>query len=85
MFLLVCNAVGFLRQDFDETILERIAALSEMFPECVQNATSKLVFGSLATIKGNIGFWWLYRCTIFNTNIHIFTQVYIPLPVPLPG
>ena len=41
-------------QDLDETILERIAALSEMFPQWMQTGTSKLLSGSLSTIKGEL-------------------------------
>jgi hypothetical protein len=47
----------------DETILERIVALKEMFPESVQNAVGKLNHAvintsKLAYSKGRTAAWW---------------------------
>lgn len=47
----------------DETILERIVALKEMFPESVQNAVGKLNSAvintsKLAMSKGRTAAWW---------------------------
>jgi hypothetical protein len=47
----------------DETILERIVALKEMFPESVQNAVGKLNrtvinTSKLAYSKGRTAAWW---------------------------
>jgi hypothetical protein len=55
----------------DETILERIAALKEMFPESVQNAVGKVnnaVINTtkLAYSKGRTAAWWYVVFFIFN-------------------
>ncbi|GFT38815.1 mitochondrial import receptor subunit TOM22 homolog [Nephila pilipes] len=37
--------------DIDETLSERLWGLTEMFPECVRNFTSSLVYGSISGSK----------------------------------
>ncbi|KAK2178222.1 hypothetical protein NP493_553g02000 [Ridgeia piscesae] len=49
-------------QDIDETLAERLWGLTEMFPECVRNATSGVVGMSGASAKwlyqvGRVGVW----------------------------
>ena len=49
-------------QDIDETLAERLWGLTEMFPECVRNATSGVVGLSGTSAKwlyqvGRVGVW----------------------------
>jgi len=62
-------------QDLDETILERIAALSEMFPQWMQTGTSKLLSGSLSTIKGLYSFGRSASWIIFSSSAILFAPI----------
>jgi hypothetical protein len=75
----------FLFQDFDETVLERLVGLTEMFPTCLQVATAKLFYGTFSSAKGDM----LHLFTMFAHYFSILTifliKVFIPLLVLLHG
>jgi len=53
-------------QDFDETVLERLVGLTEMFPTCLQVATAKVFYGTFSSVKG------LYANHLFTNLFYIF-------------
>merc|ERR1712063_131162 len=61
--------------DIDETLLERLIGLSEMFPASVQNLTSKLVFGSVSSIKGLYSFARSASWVVFSTSAILFAPI----------
>ncbi|XP_076037205.1 translocase of outer mitochondrial membrane 22 homolog mge [Oratosquilla oratoria] len=62
-------------EDLDETILERIAGLSEMFPTGLRNASTRLVTGSVSTAKG------LYDLTRQVVWVAVSTSVILFAPI----
>ena len=46
-----------------------------MFPESVQNATSKLVFGSVSTVKGLYSFARSASWILFSTSAILFAPI----------
>merc|ERR1712135_150271 len=61
--------------DVDETILERLIGLGEMFPASVQNMTSKLIFGSISSVKGLYSFARSASWIVFSTSAILFAPI----------
>merc|ERR1712136_289266 len=61
--------------DIDETILERLIGLGEMFPASVQNMTSKLIFGSISSVKGLFSFARSASWIVFSTSAILFAPI----------
>merc|ERR1712135_205959 len=61
--------------DIDETILERLIGLGEMFPASVQNMTSKLIFGSISSVKGLYSFARSASWIVFSTSAILFAPI----------
>jgi len=66
-------------EDFDESFIERLVGLTEMFPKSVQRTTSVLVFGSLAAAKGLFSFGRSASWVIFSTATILFAPVIFEL------
>ncbi|EFX69667.1 hypothetical protein DAPPUDRAFT_62022 [Daphnia pulex] len=65
----------FLFQDFDETVLERLVGLTEMFPTCLQVATAKLFYGTFSSAKGFYSFARSASWVIFSTSAILFAPI----------
>jgi len=64
-----------LDDELDETLAERLFALTEMFPESVQTGTSKMVHGSLSAAS------WLYSTSRTVLWVLASSGIILALPV----
>ncbi|XP_057372818.1 mitochondrial import receptor subunit TOM22 homolog [Daphnia carinata] len=62
-------------EDFDETVLERLVGLTEMFPTFVQVGTAKLVRGTFSSVKGLYSFARSASWILFSTSAILFAPV----------
>lgn len=59
----------------DETLGERLWGLTEMFPECLRNLTSAVVYGSLSGVKSLYSFTRSASWVFFTTTTILVAPV----------
>ncbi|XP_013784929.1 mitochondrial import receptor subunit TOM22 homolog [Limulus polyphemus] len=72
------ESCGFLKkdeEDLDETLGERLWALTEMFPESLRNATSSLITGSAISVKWAYGFSRSVFWIVFSSSVILMAPV----------
>lgn len=62
-------------EDFDETVLERLVGLTEMFPTFVQAGTAKLFHSTFSSVKGLYSFARSASWILFSTSAILFAPV----------
>ena len=65
--------------DIDETVLERLYGLTEMFPDCVRNASYSVIDGTIRAVKAGYQFSRNSVWVTFTSSIVLFGPIWVEI------